>query len=132
MDILALRVTPTSTYAHGDVRGGWQEASVYRSMRLHVPVAAVGPRAVVSSAPAPDSNQRQAAAGAGDTARRGVPREAPPARPRKFERAAGRAADRAADPLRHLAAGAGCEGKRISQAIAAMVELSFQLKDQFH
>ena len=83
---------------------------------------------IEQSAPVPDSNRRQAAAVAGDTARHGVPGEAPPARPRKFERAAGRAADRAAEPLRHLTPGGGCERKRIGQAIAAAVKLIFQFQ----
>ena len=77
---------------------------------------------------APDLNQHQAATGAGDTARRGLPGEAPGplARPQEFQRAGGRAADRAGEPLRHLTAGGGCGGERIGRAIAAAVKLIFQ------
>ena len=83
-----------------------------------------------SSAPAPDSNQRQAAAGAGDvdTARRGVPGEVPLARPWESERAAAGAAD----PLRHLTAGNACDGKRTGQARFASVELIFQFSLNFY
>ena len=82
----------------------------------------------------PDSNRRQAAAVAGGTSRFGVLGEAPPARPRDFERAAGRAAAGSAEPLQHLTAGAGCEVKRTGhgQAISASVELIFQFSLNFY
>ena len=54
---------------------GWREASVYRSMHMQAPAAAVGAWAVAVIGAGSNSNQRQACAAtrAGDTARRERP-----------------------------------------------------------
>ena len=99
--ILALRVAPASPYVHGGVRGGWREAPVYRSMRVHVPAAAVGPWAVAAIGAgsgcesAPSSCRRW---------RRGQARRAGRSAPGE---AAGAYRTRSCDPPWHTAGGRG-------------------------